>query len=290
MTAAEPGPATPQPILTVHQLRKVFPVRGSRPHRDLVAVDDVSFSLERGGSLAIVGESGSGKSTIARMIVGLLRPTAGQITIADRDCSVPGRNSRERRRRGRIVQIVFQDPYTSLDRRQSVQDCLAEVIRLHTGRGSEAVRRRILELADVVQLDARQLRALPTALSGGQRQRVAIARALAAEPEVLILDEAVSALDVSIQAQVLNLLADIRETTAVSYLFISHDLAVVRQVSERAVVMSQGRVVEAGPTVAIMESPQETYTRRLLDSVPRPGWRPRRSAARTAVATADDAK
>jgi ABC-type glutathione transport system ATPase component len=245
---------------------------------DATAVDDVSFSVPAGGSLAIVGESGSGKTTIARMIVGLERPTSGTVSACGHDRSRPARSTGERRRRGAEVQIVFQDPYTSLDPRQSAIAAIDEVLRLHHGWPADRRAERAAELAALVGLDARQAAALPRALSGGQRQRVAIARALAAEPRVLILDESVAALDVSIQAQVLNLLADIRDTTNVSYILISHDLAVVRQLTEQVIVMLHGRVVERGATAAVLDDPQHEYTRRLRASVPRPGWRPARRA------------
>ena len=258
------------PVLEASGLRKEF--------GDLVAVDDVSFRLAPGRSLAIVGESGSGKTTIARMIVGLERPTSGTITACGHDRSRPARSTRDRRRRGREVQIVFQDPYTSLDPRQSAEATIDEVLRLHHGWPAGRRRARIAELADLVGLDARQSRALPRSLSGGQRQRVAIARALAAEPRILILDESVAALDVSIQAQVLNLLADIRDETRVSYILISHDLAVVRQLTDQAIVLHRGTVVESGPTARILDDPQHPYTQRLRASVPRPGWKPRRRA------------
>ena len=253
-------------VLAVEGLRKEF---GS-----LVAVDDVSFAIPAGQSLAIVGESGSGKTTIARMIVGLERPTKGSITACNRDRSRPARSTRDRRRRGREVQIVFQDPYTSLDPRQTAEHAIDEILRLHHGYEVKRRRARIAELTDLVGLDSRQARALPRALSGGQRQRVAIARALAAEPRVLILDESVAALDVSIQAQVLNLLADIRDETSVSYVLISHDLAVVRQLTDDAIVMHRGQLVERGPTAQILDDPQHPYTQRLRASVPRPGWKP----------------
>jgi ABC-type glutathione transport system ATPase component len=261
------------PVLEVVGLRKLFGAH--------VAVEDMTFSLQAGRSLAIVGESGSGKTTVARMIVGLERPTAGTIRACGRDRSLPARSAKERRARGREVQIVFQDPYSSLDPRQTVAACLDEVLRLHLRTSGDARRTRVRELCELVGLDERQARALPRALSGGQRQRVAIARALAAEPSVLMLDESVAALDVSIQAQVLNLLADIRDETGISYVLISHDLAVVRQLTEDAIVMQAGHVVERGPTATILDAPQEEYTRRLRASVPGPGWRPvrRRAAA-----------
>src|SRR5690242_21115257 len=262
---AETGNA---PVLQAAGLRKEF--------GELVSVDDVSFDLPPGRSLAIVGESGSGKTTIARMIVGLERPTAGTIAACGDDRSRPARSARDRRRRGREVQIVFQDPYTSLDPRQSAQAAIDEILRLHHGLSAQLRRDRVAELVDLVGLDDRQARALPGALSGGQRQRVAIARALAAEPQVLILDESVAALDVSIQAQVLNLLADIRDETHVSYILISQDLAVVRQLTDEAIVLHRGKVVERGRTARVLDHPEHPYTQRLRASVPRPGWKPRR--------------
>jgi oligopeptide transport system ATP-binding protein len=259
-----------QPVLAVSDLCKQF--------ADFVAVDNVSFSLEKGESLAVVGESGSGKTTIARMLVGLERPTSGVITVLGSDRTFPARSTRRRRERGREVQIVFQDPYSSLDPRQSAASALDEVLRLHHKGAHPDRSKRIAELADMVGLDDRQLHALPRSLSGGQRQRVAIARALAAEPQILILDESVSALDVSIQAQVLNLLADIREATGISYVLISHDLAVVRQLTDRIVVMFRGRIVERGVTAEVLDHPQQDYTKVLRASVPGPGWKPSRAS------------
>jgi peptide/nickel transport system ATP-binding protein len=256
------------PVLEVRELRKEF--------GDLVAVDEVDFVVPPSGSLAIVGESGSGKTTIAKMIVGLERPTSGTIRACGNDRSQRARSRRDRLRRGREVQIVFQDPYTSLDPRQTGERTIDEVLRLHQAWDRDRRLSRVRELGELVGLDARQMRALPRWLSGGQRQRVAIARALAAEPRVLILDESVAALDVSIQAQVLNLLADIRDDTGVSYVLISHDLAVVRQLAEETIVMWRGQVVERGPTADVLDHPQEAYTKRLRASVPRPGWKPPR--------------
>jgi oligopeptide transport system ATP-binding protein len=260
----------PEPVLEVDGLRKEY--------GPLVAVDGVGFTVPEGGSLAIVGESGSGKTTVAKMIVGLERPTGGTIRACGQDRSTPARSTRDRRRRGREVQIVFQDPYTSLDPRQTMEQAIDEVLRMHHGWAAQRRKDRVRELSDLVGMDARQTRALPRALSGGQRQRVAIARALAAEPRVLILDESVAALDVSIQAQVLNLLADIRDETSISFVLISHDLAVVRQLTDQIVVMWRGRVVERGRTAEVLDHPQNDYTKLLRASVPRPGWKPEHRA------------
>jgi ABC-type glutathione transport system ATPase component len=239
------------------------------------AVDDVSFDLAPGGSLGIVGESGSGKTTVARMLVGLTTADAGTVEVCGRDRSVPATRASQRRARAQELQIVFQDPYSTLDPRQSASSCLDQVLRLHRPQLDRAARSaRVTELADLVGLDERQRRALPRRLSGGQRQRVSIARALAVEPRVLVLDESVSALDVSIQAQVLNLLADIREATGVSYVLISHDLGVVRQLTETCVVMQHGRIVERGETGRVLDHPEHDYTRALRECVPRRGWRP----------------
>jgi ABC-type glutathione transport system ATPase component len=260
-----------EPVLEVDGLRKEF--------GDLVAVDRVNFAVQGSGSLAIVGESGSGKTTIAKMIVGLERPTAGTIRACGADRSHPARSKGDRLRRGREIQIVFQDPYTSLDPRQTGNQTIDEVLRMHHGWDRSRRQVRVRELSELVGLDARQMRALPRSLSGGQRQRVAIARSLAAEPRVLILDESVAALDVSIQAQVLNLLADIRDETGVSFVLISHDLAVVRQLTDETIVMWRGRVVERGLTANVLDDPQDAYTKRLRASVPRPGWKPQRRPA-----------
>jgi len=273
--------AAPEAVIEATGLRKEFHLRGGRrggADRTLVAVDDVSLRLPPRGALGIVGESGSGKTTVARMLVGLERPTAGRIVVAGRERAPGPARTAERRRRAREMQLVFQDPYSSLNGRQRVRDALDEVLRVHfsLSRGERA--QRIAELLDQVGLDERQGGALPRALSGGQRQRVAIARALAAEPRVLVLDEAVAALDVSIQAQVLNLLADVRERVDVALLFITHDLAVARQVTDELLVMQRGVVVEQGPTAQVLDRPEHAYTRMLRASVPERGWRPTRAA------------
>jgi peptide/nickel transport system ATP-binding protein len=270
--------ASAGPVLEVERLRKVFRVRGAARGEEIVAVDDVTFTVGDGESLAVVGESGSGKTTLARMLVGLETPTSGRISVAGADRSAPARRASERRRRGRETQIVFQDPYSSLDPRQTPASCIDEVLRLHFDRTGDERAARVAELADQVGLDDRQLHALPGALSGGQRQRVAIARALAAEPRVLLLDEAVASLDVSIQAQILNLLADIRAATGISYIVISHDLGVVRQITDSTIVMQRGVAVERGATADVLHRPQHPYTQLLRSSVPAPGWKPARRA------------
>lgn len=253
------------PLIKVSQLTKHF--------GNLLALDDVSFEVPHGGSVAIVGESGSGKTTAAKILVGLERATSGRVEVDGMDWSTPSTSSRARRERARYLQIVFQDPYSSLDPRQSIKSALREAL-LASGKPRDQVDKLAVELADLVALPSRIHDARPAQLSGGQRQRAAIARALAAQPKGLILDESVAALDVSIQAQILNLLTDIREQTGIAYLFVSHDLAVVRYFSEEVIVMKGGRVVESGKTESVMNQPQHEYTKLLLASIPRPGWVP----------------
>lgn len=275
------------PALSVRNLTKEFPIRGGGLLRRVVgavqAVTDVSFDLYPHETLGLVGESGCGKSTTGRAVLNLQRATSGQVVFKGKD--ITQLSERQMRPLRRDLQIVFQDPYTSLDRRQSIDDCWAEVLRLHFKTSAQETRRRVRELANMVGLDEGQLRARPGALSGGQRQRVAIARALAAEPQVVVLDESLAALDVSIQAQVLNLLADVRQATGVTFLLISHDLAVVRQLADDVLVMRGGVIVESGSTPQVLDSPTHPYTQLLLASVPRPGWKP---ATRTLSATAPD--
>ena len=280
MSAADTGPGPAVEAVAVTGLTKVFRVPGRKGpggqggRNRHTAVDDVAFTVPAGGSLGIVGESGSGKTTIARMLVGLERPSGGSIAVLGRDRSAPARSAAERNRRARELQIVFQDPYTSLDPSQSARAAVEEVLRHHSRLTAAQRAARLAELVDQVGLTERQAGALPRDLSGGQRQRVAIARALAAEPKVLLLDEAVSALDVSIQAQILNLLADIRAATGIAYLLISHDLAVVRQLCDTVLVLRRGQVVEQGDCARVLDAPAEEYTRALRAAVPVPGWRP----------------
>ncbi|KAA0084558.1 ABC transporter ATP-binding protein [Mycolicibacterium sp. P9-64] len=245
---------------------------------DVVAVDDLSFNLSKGSCLAIVGESGSGKTTAARMLIGLEVPTSGSVEVGG--ARRPKRmNNAARRAWARKIQMVFQDAYSSLDPRQSIGSSIEEILRLHFDLDRQERSDRATELLERVQLDARVARSLPKHLSGGQRQRVAIARALAAEPDVLILDESVAALDVSIQAQVLNVIADLRRDSAISYVFITHDLAVARFVADDIIVMQKGLVVERGEAQRVLGDPQQDYTKRLISSVPRPGWKPVRVGA-----------
>ena len=268
-------------FLDVRRLSKTFRLRRvllGRAQGEVRAVRDVSFALGVGESLAIVGESGSGKTTIARMLVGLEPPSAGRILLEGEELAARP-SAAERRRRSRVIQIVFQDPYTSLDPHQSVRRALEEVQRVHFSRTRAERDARSKHLIEAVGLGEIEARALPRELSGGQRQRAAIARALAAEPRILVLDEAVSALDVSIQAQILNLLADLRREFVLAYVLISHDLAVVRQVADDVLVMYRGRVVESGPVETILHEPRHPYTQKLLESVPRPGMKLARSQA-----------
>ncbi|MBS1843233.1 MAG: ABC transporter ATP-binding protein [Actinobacteria bacterium] len=256
------------PSVSVQDLKKVFRVGG----QSVEAIRGVTFEVPRGESLAIVGESGSGKTTLARILMGLERPTSGTVKLGGEDLPNGRLNGRRRRRWAERVQMVFQDCYASLDPRQTARGCVAEALAVHHKAPRSELAPRAAELLGRVGL---HLDALPNSLSGGQRQRVAIARALAVAPDVLILDEAVAALDVSVQGQVLNLLADIRdETPDLTLLFITHDLAVVRQVSDRVLVMERGLVVESGTTDDILDRPTHPYTKRLRESVPDVGWKP----------------
>lgn len=274
------------PIIVAQGLRKVFP--GPAKGDPVVAVDDVSFELFPNECLAIVGESGSGKTTVARMLVGLETVTEGELSVRGESRTKGVKHLADRRRWAREVQYVFQDPYSSLNGRQRVGEIVATSVALHAGAGTTRAeaRDRARGILDSVGLGERFVDKFPHQLSGGQRQRVAIARALAADPAVIVLDEAVAALDVSIQAQILNLLADIRAEREVSYLFISHDLAVVNQISDRMIVMEQGRVVDGGRTAELLADPVHPYTRSLRAAVPRPGWKPVRRERLAVQATA----
>lgn len=263
-------PPSNETVVEVQDLCKSFTLASGRTIR---AVDGVSFRLRLGECLGIVGESGSGKSTIARLLLGIEVPDSGTIVVDGEPRGFRARSSRQRRHWGSQLQIVFQDPFTSLDPRQTAASAIDEVLALHTPGLSRDVRRaQVDDLLSSVGIEGDRLGALPAELSGGQRQRVAIARALAARPRAIILDEAVSGLDVSIQAQVLNLLADLQRDTGIAYLFISHDLAVIRQMAHRVAVIKDGRVVEEGITSQVLASPAHEYTKRLRDSAPHANW------------------
>ncbi|MEN4450165.1 ABC transporter ATP-binding protein [Mycobacterium sp. SM3041] len=259
----------PQDVLVATNLIKDFPIRGAVPFRSgstFRAVNDVSFTLRRGTTTAVVGESGSGKSTVARMVLGLLEATSGTVHFDGKDVtSLRGAAAKEFRRR---VQPVFQNPYGSLDPMYSIYRAIAEPLNIH-GIGDKSSRTaRVKELLDLVALPQSVMQRFPNELSGGQRQRVAIARALALNPEVVVCDEAVSALDVLVQAQILTLLRDLQNELGLSYLFITHDLAVVKEIAHNVIVMSRGEVVDSGPTDQVYENPTSDYTRMLIDAIP----------------------
>ncbi len=235
--------------------------------RRLRAVDNVSFAIPAGQTLGLVGESGCGKSTLGRVLVGLIAPTGGRILLDGQPVS-PARSQTERRH----IQMVFQDPYASLDPRMTIHEVVAEPLRINGGYTPE----RVDALLAQVGIAAEAGRRLPAQFSGGQRQRIAIARALALDPRILILDEAVSALDVSIQAQIVNLLRELQRRIGLTYLFISHDLSVVRHISQQVAVMYLGRIVEIGPCAQALDSPAHPYTQALLSAAPDPRRRGRR--------------
>ncbi|MET4157640.1 ABC transporter ATP-binding protein [Agromyces sp. PvR057] len=261
---------TREDFISVKNVSKLYKVRQSSfSSIDLLAVNDVSFDVKKGTTTAIVGESGSGKSTMAKLILQLESPTSGSVSFDGRDVgSLRGRDVLAFRRR---VQPVFQDPYGSLDPQYSVGNTIAEPLKVH-GIGTAKERNaRVLELLDQVSLPSATRHRYPSELSGGQRQRIAIARALALKPDVLVLDEAVSALDVLVQGQILNLLTELQAELSLTYLFITHDLAVVRLVADNVCVMQKGRIVEAATTDEVFENPAQQYTRDLLAAIPGAG-------------------
>jgi peptide/nickel transport system ATP-binding protein len=270
------------PIVAVRGLSRVFDVSGPwlsrvidrEPRRLLKAVDSLDFTIFRGETFGLVGESGSGKSTLARMVVGLLEASAGQVVIEGVDLSATGDPAARRAIRRRI-QMIFQDPFASLNPRWRVGDIIAEPIRAFGARdggagrsGKRSIAARVGELLELVGLDPADARKYPHEFSGGQRQRVAIARAIAANPDFIVCDEPTSALDVSIQAQILNLMRDLQDRLGLTYLLITHNLAVVRFMANRVGVMYLGRLVEIGETEALFARPRHPYTRMLLDAVP----------------------
>ena len=259
------------PLLEVHNLRTWFPVTSGllRRHTDDVkAVDDVSFTVEEGTTVGLVGESGSGKTTVGRTILKLTPATSGRISFAGRD--ILPLSEREFRPLRREMQMIFQDPFGSLNPRLSIYAIVAEPLEIHFPEMTRAERRdRVAELLRQVGLKPEMMARYPHEFSGGQRQRIGIARALAVKPRFIVCDEPVSALDVSVQAQIVNLLQDLQEELGLTYLFIAHDLAVVEHISNHVLVMYRGKIVESASAEAIYADPQHDYTKKLLAAVPK---------------------
>jgi len=258
-------------LLHVQNLRKYFPVRSGLMQRAsawVKAVDDVSFEVRRGETLGLVGESGCGKTTLARLLLRLVDSDSGQIEFGGDD--ITQKKSGELQSFRRRMQIIFQDPYSSLNPRLSVERILGEAMRVHGKATRNNVTEKVCTLLETVGLDASHRYRFPNEFSGGQRQRIGVARALALEPELIVCDEAVSALDVSIQAQIINLLTDLKQQLNLSYIFISHDLNVVRYLADRVAVMYLGEIVETASTPALFRSPMHPYTQALIETNPTP--------------------
>jgi oligopeptide transport system ATP-binding protein len=285
MTVTEPDTLASrngEPLLVVKNLKKYFPIKGGllfdRTIDYVRAVDDVSFEIRQGETLGLVGESGSGKSTTGYCVLELLKPTSGSVRFDGEELTTMPRN--ELRRMRREMQIVFQDPYSSLNPRMTIGDIVGEPLLVHKIGDRKRRRRTVEELLEVVGFNPDFVNRYPHEFSGGQRQRIGVARALALNPRLIVCDEPVSALDVSIQAQILNLLKDLQQAFGLTYLFIAHDLAVVREMSDQIAVMNRGKIVEAGSADQVYTNPRDDYTKALLAAVPVPD--PRRMRERKA--------
>ena len=277
-----PTSRSSEPLLVVENLKKYFPIKSGflidRTVDYVRAVDDVSFEIHQGETLGLVGESGSGKSTTGYCVLELLKPTSGSVRFDGEELTTMPRN--ELRRMRREMQIVFQDPYASLNPRMTIGDIVGEPLLIHKIGDRKRRRRTVEELLEVVGFNPDFVNRYPHEFSGGQRQRIGVARALALNPRLIVCDEPVSALDVSIQAQILNLLKDLQQAFGLTYLFIAHDLAVVREMSDQIAVMNRGKIVEAGSADQVYTNPRDDYTKALLASVPVPD--PRRMRERKA--------
>ena len=285
MTGLEPEGSTSrngEPLLVVENLKKYFPIKGGllfdRTVDHVRAVDDVSFEIRQGETMGLVGESGSGKSTTGYCVLELLKPTSGSVRFDGQELTTMPRN--ELRRMRREMQIVFQDPYSSLNPRMTIGDIVGEPLLVHKIGDRKRRRRTVEELLEVVGFNPDFVNRYPHEFSGGQRQRIGVARALALNPRLIVCDEPVSALDVSVQAQILNLLKDLQQAFGLTYLFIAHDLAVVREMSDQIAVMNRGKIVEAGSADQVYTNPRDDYTKALLAAVPVPD--PRRMRERKA--------
>lgn len=269
----------PQPLLTINDLRMYFPVRGgvfNTPKTQCKAVDGVSLHINPGETLGLVGESGCGKSTLGKCVVRLLDPTSGSIHFQGNEITRLSRSEMKPYRRN--IQMIFQDPVESLNSRHSVEALLEEPFLIHKIKDPGVRRRKIFELLDIVGLPSSAAERFPFEFSGGQRQRIGIARALALNPQLIICDEPVSALDVSVQSQILNLLLRLQEEFHLAYLFIAHDLAVVKHISDRIAIMYLGKIVELGPSDEIYRNPLHAYTKALISAIPVPD--PRKKSRR----------
>jgi oligopeptide transport system ATP-binding protein len=277
-----PTSRSSEPLLVVENLKKYFPIKSGflidRTVDYVRAVDDVSFEIHQGETLGLVGESGSGKSTTGYCVLELLKPTSGSVRFDGEELTTMPRN--ELRRMRREMQIVFQDPYASLNPRMTIGDIVGEPLVIHKIGDRKRRRRTVEELLEVVGFNPDFVNRYPHEFSGGQRQRIGVARALALNPRLIVCDEPVSALDVSIQAQILNLLKDLQQAFGLTYLFIAHDLAVVREMSDQIAVMNRGKIVEAGSADQVYTNPRDDYTKALLAAVPVPD--PRRMRERKA--------